>query len=38
MIRVIVAAVLVHVQKRPHGGRCHQALNERECGQTAHDH
>jgi hypothetical protein len=36
MIRVIVAEILVHVQRRPHGGRCDHGLNERECDQTAH--
>jgi len=38
MVRMIMTEILVHVQRRPHGGRDDQSLNEYECDQTAHDH
>ena len=36
VIRVIVACVLVDVQRRRHGRRDDQGLNEHECDDTAH--
>jgi hypothetical protein len=37
VIRVIVAYVLVDVQRRRHGRRDDQGLNEHECDDTAHE-
>ena len=36
VIRVIVACVLVDVERRRHDGRGDQGLNEHECDDTAH--
>jgi hypothetical protein len=37
MVRVIVADILVHVQRRPNGSRCHEGVREHDCDQRAHD-
>jgi hypothetical protein len=36
VIGVIVASVLVHVQRGPYGGRDRQGLNQHECQEPAH--
>jgi len=37
VIRVIVACVLVDVQRRRHGRRHGQGLNQHECDESAHE-
>ena len=37
VLRMIVPEVLVHVQRRPHGRRDDQGLNQRACDEAAHE-
>ena len=36
VLRMIVAEILVHVQRRPHGRRDDQSLNQRACDEATH--